>query len=119
MTTHVNSDLVIHVTDATFDREVLQSPLPVLVDFWAPWCGPCRIVGPIVEELAHEYAGKIKVVKLNTDENQDTAVAYGIRGIPTLAVFVNGQVVDGIVGAAPKRMLQQLVEKHLTPMQVN
>jgi thioredoxin 1 len=105
--------------DANFQREVIESPLPVLVDFWAPWCGPCRIVGPIVEELAQEYAGKIKVVKLNTDENQETAAAYGIRGIPTLAVFVNGEVVDGIVGAAPKRMLKEKLDKYVSPAAAN
>jgi thioredoxin 1 len=119
MTTHSNNHLVVHATDATFDREVLQSPLPVLVDFWAPWCGPCRIVGPIVEELAQEYAGKVKVVKLNTDDNQETAAAYGIRGIPTLAIFVRGQIVDGIVGAAPKKMLKEKLDTYASAVAAN
>ena len=103
---------IIAVTDATFQKEVLDSPFPVLVDFWAPWCGPCRIVGPVVEELAEEYAGKFKVAKLNTDENQKTAMTYGIMSIPTLTVFHNGNIVDGVIGAVPKRMLNEMMEKH-------
>lgn len=114
----MNSHIIV-TTDATFDQDVLQSPVPVLVDFWAPWCGPCRIVAPIVEELANEYAGRIKVAKLNTDENQLTAATYGIRGIPTLAIFRDGQIVDGVVGAAPKKTIKQLLEKHLNQHLVN
>lgn len=99
-------------TDQNFKKEVLESPLPVMVDFWAPWCGPCRMVGPVVEELASEYAGKAKVVKVNTDENQEVARTYGIMSIPTIAVFNGGKVVDGVVGAAPKHMLKDLLDKH-------
>lgn len=100
-------------TDSNFDQEVLKSDLPVLVDFWAPWCGPCRIVGPVVEELAQEYNGKLKVVKVNTDENQEIAVKYGIRSIPTLGIFKNGEVVDGIIGAVPKNALESKIKPHL------
>jgi thioredoxin 1 len=95
-------------TDQNFESEVLKSELPVVVDFWAPWCGPCRMVAPMVEELAKEYQGKVKVVKVNTDENQSVATAYGIRSIPTLGIFKNGVIVDGVVGAVPK---QNLVDK--------
>lgn len=98
-------------TDQNFDQEVLKSDLPVLVDFWAPWCGPCRMVAPIVEELAKKYQGKLKVVKLNTDENEEIAVRYGIRSIPTLGIFKNGKVVDAVIGAVP----QQYLEGKLTP----
>ncbi len=105
---------VITGTDRNFKKEVLDSDIPVLVDFWAPWCGPCRLVGPVVEELSAEYEGKFKVVKLNTDENPDTASAYGIMSIPTLAIFRNGKAVDGLVGAAPKKMLTTLMDKYLS-----
>ncbi len=98
----------IQVTDATFQKEVLESPIPVLVDFWAPWCAPCRIIAPVVEEIARDYEGLVKVVKLNTDENQYTAMEYQIMGIPTLGIFVNGRMVDQIVGAVPKN---HIVEK--------
>ena len=95
------------VTDATFKEEVLSSDLPVLVDFWAPWCGPCRMVSPIVDEIAQEQADKLKVVKLNTDENLETASAYGITSIPALYVFKGGKVAKTIVGARPKPALEQ------------
>ena len=98
-------------TDSNFEQEVLKSDLPVLVDFWAPWCGPCRIIAPVVEEISNEYIGKVKVVKMNTDENQATAIQYGIRSIPTLGIFKDGKVVDSVIGAVPKK---HLIEK-LTP----
>jgi thioredoxin 1 len=101
------------VTDATFKDEVLESEVPVLVDFWAPWCGPCRMVAPVVEEIAQQYDGQIKVVKLNTDENPSVASQYGIRSIPTLMIFKGGQRVDMVVGAVPKTTLSNTLEKYL------
>jgi thioredoxin 1 len=101
------------VTDATFKDEVLDSDVPVLVDFWAPWCGPCRMVAPVVDEIADQYAGQVKVVKLNTDDNPNTASQYGIRSIPTLMIFKGGQRVDMVVGAVPKTTLANTLEKYL------
>lgn len=103
----------LQVTDDKFKQEVLESELPVLVDFWAPWCGPCRMVAPVVEEIAEQYIGKVKVVKLNTDENPNTASQYGIRSIPTLMIFKGGQRVDMVVGAVPKTTLATTLEKYI------
>jgi thioredoxin 1 len=105
------SEHLVQVTDSDFEQQILQSDKPVLVDFWAAWCGPCRTVGPVVEELAGEYAGKIKVAKLNVDENKETPTKYGIRGIPTLILFKDGQVVDQIVGAVPKSRIKELLDR--------
>lgn len=101
------------VTDTNFKDEVLESALPVLVDFWAPWCGPCRMVAPVVEEIAVQYEGQVKVVKLNTDENPNVASQYGIRSIPTLMIFKGGQKVDMVVGAIPKTTLADTLKKYL------
>ena len=101
------------VTDATFKDEVLDSADPVLVDFWAPWCGPCRMVAPVVGEIAEQFQGQVKVVKLNTDENPNIASQYGIRSIPTLMIFKGGQKVDMVVGAVPKTTLANTIDKHL------
>ena len=104
---------VIPVREEDFKDIVLGSDLPVLVDFWAPWCGPCRMVAPVVEEIAQQYEGKVKVVKINTDENAQIASQYGIRSIPTLMVFKDGQKQDTVVGAVPKTTLSNTLEKHL------
>ena len=103
----------IHVTDAAFEKTVLQSTLPVIVDFWAPWCGPCRMVAPVVDEISEQYKGQIKVVKVNTDENPQVASQYGIRSIPTLMIFKKGEKVDMVVGAVPKSTLASTLEKYL------
>ncbi|GAB6940096.1 thioredoxin [Isoptericola variabilis] len=103
------------VTDDTFKAEVLESDVPVLVDFWATWCGPCRMVAPILEELSDEYEGKIKIVKLDTDANQATTMAYGITSIPTLNVYSGGELVKSVIGARPKRALQEEIDAVLAP----
>ncbi len=107
------SENLTELSDASFETEILNSTTPVLVDFWAPWCGPCRVVGPIVEELAKEYQGRIKVAKMNVDNNPVTPGKYGIRGIPTLILFKNGEAVDQIVGAVPKGQIEAMLQKAL------
>lgn len=107
------SSTTISVADSDFQAEVLDADRPVLVDFWAPWCGPCRIVGPILEELAEERSGEIVVAKVNTDINQATAARLGIQGIPTMILFKNGQEVDRVVGAVPKAALDQWIDSTL------
>ena len=102
------------VTDETFTELVLKSNVPTLVDFWAIWCGPCRMVAPIVDELAHEHAGQLKVMKLDVDENENTAMAYGVMSIPTLILFKNGQPVERIVGFRPKGDLAKKILPHLS-----
>ena len=104
---------VTEVTDDNFQAEVLEAETPVLVDFWAPWCGPCRMVAPVVEEIAKERADALKVVKLNVDENQQTAVAYDVMSIPTLILFSGGEVAKKIIGAYPKRKLEAELEPSL------
>lgn len=104
---------VVSVTDSTFAQEVLKSEVPVLVDFWAPWCGPCRMVSPVVDEIAVEYTGQVKVVKLNTDQYPTVASHYGIRSIPTLMVFKDGRQVDTVVGAVPKSSLAKTLAQYL------
>jgi thioredoxin 1 len=103
----------VEITDSNFQNEVLQSDMPVLLDFWAEWCGPCKMVSPVVEELAKEYDGKLKVGKVDVDSNQQTSMQYGIRSIPTLLIFKGGKVVDQLIGAVPKKMLAEKVAKHL------
>lgn len=100
----------IQITDANFDQEVVKSPVPVLVDFWAPWCGPCRMIGPVIEELAKEYAGKVKVGKLNTDENPETASRFQISAIPTILFFKGGKMVKDAVGLQPKEELKKIMD---------
>ena len=102
---------LIEFTDDNFDTEVLKSNLPVLVDFWAEWCGPCKMIGPIVEEIASDYAGKVKVGKVNVDFNNQVAMQYGIRGIPALLVFKSGAVANQIVGAVPKNNITQILDE--------
>jgi thioredoxin len=106
-------EYVVQFTDANFEQEVLKSEKPVLVDFWAPWCAPCRKVGPVVEELAESYNGRVKVGKVNVDDNSKTAEAYNVMTIPTLVLFNKGGVMDKLVGALPKERLEKLIKKAL------
>jgi thioredoxin 1 len=103
---------LVEFTDSNFETEALKADKPVLVDFWAPWCGPCRMVGPIIEELAGSYSGKVKVGKLNTDDNPNVASRYGIMSIPTILLFKNGEIVDRIVGAVPKKDFEKMLTTH-------
>ena len=107
------SDAIIELSDSTFESEVVNSDVPVLVDFWAPWCGPCRAIAPIVEEISSSYEGKIKVGRMNVDENQSTTMKFGIRSIPTIIMFKGGEAVDQIIGAVPKGEIERVVDKYL------
>jgi thioredoxin 1 len=108
------SDKIVHVTDASFDQEVLKSPTPVLIDFWAPWCAPCRAIAPIIDDLAGEYSGRLKVVKMNVDDNPQTPGRYGVRGIPNLLIIKGGQVKEQIIGAVPKGTLIKAVDNAIS-----
>jgi thioredoxin 1 len=104
---------ILEVTDATFEQDVLQSDVPVLVDFWAIWCGPCRMIAPTVEALAGEYAGKIRVAKLNVDDSPNVPIQYGVRGIPTLILFKNGQEKERLIGVQPKDVIARIINENL------
>jgi len=104
----------LHLTDATFEQDVIKSNIPVLIDFWAAWCGPCRMIAPIIEELANEYDTKAKICKLDVDNNPNTAMQFGIRSIPTILILKNGEVVDTIVGAVPKAHIVEKLNSHLS-----
>lgn len=110
---HTMSEHIHYVSDATFEAEVIQAPLPVLVDYWAEWCGPCRMIAPILEEVSKEYVGRLTVAKLNVDENQQTPAKYGIRGIPTLMLFKNGDIAATKVGALSKSQLTAFIDSHI------
>ena len=104
----------IHVTDDEFDEQVLRSDVPVLVDFWAPWCGPCRFVAPVLDELASDYNGRVVVAKINTDDEQAAAVRFGIQGIPTIILFHRGKEIDRVVGAMPKHHLERWIDSAIS-----
>ena len=107
------SELIKHVSDASFEGDVLQAGLPVLVDYWAEWCGPCRMIAPILDEISQEYAGRLNIAKLNVDENQQTPQKYGVRGIPTLMLFKNGNIEATKVGALSKSQLTAFIDSHI------
>ncbi len=109
----IMSDLIVNTTDTDFDQDVLQSDVPVLVDFWATWCGPCKSIAPILEDLANDYQGKVKIVKVDVDNNPQAASRFGIRNIPTLFVFKDGEKVDSVMGLQPKSELAKVLDKHL------
>ncbi len=109
----MSSESVIHVSEGTFDAEVLKSDKPALVDFWAPWCGPCRAIAPVLDELASEYKDKVKVAKVNVDENRTLAGNHGVMSIPTMILFKNGKVMDKLIGLVPKERLKELLDKAL------
>ena len=104
---------VLHINDADFESVVVNSDIPVLLDFWAPWCGPCKMIAPVLDELAPEFAGKVKIVKMNVDDNQATPAQFGVRSIPTLLLIKNGQVVATQVGALPKTQLANFINQHI------
>lgn len=104
----------IHTSDTNFENDVLKSSTPVLVDFWAEWCGPCKALAPKLDEIAKEYSGKVMVAKVDIDQNKETPTSYGVRGVPTLALFKDGQIVDQIVGNHPKENITALLDKHLS-----
>jgi thioredoxin 1 len=109
----MSGESVIHVNEGTFDTEVLHSDKPALVDFWAPWCGPCRAIAPVLDELASEYKGKVIVAKVNVDENRKLAGNHGVMSIPTMILFKNGKVMDKLIGLVPKERLKELMDKAL------
>ncbi|OQB25338.1 MAG: Thioredoxin [Firmicutes bacterium ADurb.Bin182] len=109
----MNQGSVVHLSSKDFDDQVLKADVPVLVDFWATWCGPCRMLGPIIEQLAEDYAGKAKICKLNVDENEDISMRYQVMSIPTVFVFANGNIVEKSVGLNSKQAYEQMLDKHL------
>jgi thioredoxin 1 len=109
----MSGESVIHVNEGTFDAEILKSDTPALVDFWAPWCGPCRAIAPVLDEIAEEYKGKVKVAKINVDENRKLAGNHGVMSIPTMILFKNGKALDKLIGLVPKERLKELMDKAL------